>query len=193
MELALVGASVLSRVGARGLTLVGASRAASFLATSCPLARRKFCDHKRLECRVRGNSHRVRRVHRHVACPQPAIIRNSSCGSSPMKSARGLQAHEATAIRARFQGARPSRRCHQLCMPEYCRGMLIRQLFKRLFPGLGGFIAYLRRTPDRRRKTGSQKTSPCENQHRRTDTRQRNRTDKRKRDRTDTRQNDRTD
>jgi len=75
---------------------------------------------------------------------------------------------------------------------------LIRQLFKRLFPALGRFIAYLRRTRNRRRHT--QKTSPKDgsprtdkHQNNRTDTRQTNRTDKREHNRTDKRQDDRTD
>jgi len=75
---------------------------------------------------------------------------------------------------------------------------LIRQLFKRLFPALGRFIAYLRRTRNRRRHT--QKTSPKDgsprtdkHQNNRTDTHQTNRTDKREHNRTDKRQDDRTD
>jgi four helix bundle protein len=53
---------------------------------------------------------------------------------------------------------------------------LIRQLFRRLFPALGRFIAYLRRTRNRRRH------------HHRTDQRQGHRTDGRQNDRTDERQ-----
>jgi four helix bundle protein len=75
---------------------------------------------------------------------------------------------------------------------------LIRQLFKRLFPALGRFIAYLRRTRNRRRNT--QKTSPKDGsprtdqrQSNRTDERRPTRTDKRKDDRTNQRQNNRTD
>ena len=76
---------------------------------------------------------------------------------------------------------------------------LIRQLFKRLFPALGRFIAYLRRTPNRRRRTEGRDTSgnnrpPRCDEHNpsRTDQRQSNRTDQRQNDRTDERQNDRT-
>ena len=68
----------------------------------------------------------------------------------------------------------------------------IRQLFKRLFPALGRFIAYLRRTPNRRRNADPRKTRPSDGSPR-TDQRQYDRTDKRQRDRTDLRQNNRTD
>ena len=77
---------------------------------------------------------------------------------------------------------------------------LIRQLFKRLFPALGRFIAYLRRTPNRRRSIDAQKASPNNGSPRtdnsqtdRTDQRQNPRTDQRQGNRTDGRQNDRTD
>jgi four helix bundle protein len=77
---------------------------------------------------------------------------------------------------------------------------LTRQLFKRLFPALGRFIAYLRRTPNRRRwntgnRTGPNDGSPRTDQRQtnRTDKRQTNRTDKREHDRTDKRQDNRTD
>jgi four helix bundle protein len=86
----------------------------------------------------------------------------------------------------------------------------ILQLFKRLFPALGRFIAYLRRTPNRRRRsdkrdstrtdkpqttrTDQRQTNRTDNrQTNRTDTRQTNRTDNRQTNRTDQRQNDRTD
>ena len=82
MKLTLVGASVLSRVGARGLRLVGASR--RFI--SCyfmPLARRRFCDHKRLARRVRGNSHR--RINTVVPTRGSAIAPTNESGIAPTR------------------------------------------------------------------------------------------------------------
>ena len=71
---------------------------------------------------------------------------------------------------------------------------MIRQLFKRLFPALGRFIAYLRRTPNRRRRTDKPDPSRTERrQTNRTDQRQTDRTDQRQTDRTDQRQTNRTD